>query len=226
MDGRPGATVRDVMTSPVTTITAGTRLKEAAMRLQSGGFSALPVVDDGGRVIGVLSEADLLVKVERPVPAPVGHPSHGQRERHARWTGTVASNLMSQPAVTVGPDAGLASAARLMLRHGLKRLPVVDDAGRPAGIVSRGDLLSVFLRGDEEVHRDVLERLEAELPAAALAPVTVAVDDGLVSLSGGEVEQDQARRMVRLAERTDGVVAVRSLLRTTSAAPERSGGGG
>src|SRR5215467_2694331 len=148
------AGVRDVMTSPATTIGADTRLKAAAALMREGGFSALPVVDPAGRVIGVLSEADLLVKVERPV-APARAPvSHGQRWLQARRTGTLACHLMSQPAVTVGPDASLAEAARLMHRHGLKRLPVVDGTGRLAGIVSRGDVLQVYLRADDEVRRE------------------------------------------------------------------------
>jgi CBS domain-containing protein len=138
------ATVKDVMTSPVTTISPDTGLKEAAARLRSGGFSALPVVDAHGRLMGVLSEADLLVKAERP--APHATRSCAGQEREAQWAGILACHLMSQPAVTVGADAPLAEAAHLMLRHGLKRLPVVDGAARPVGIVSRGDLLQVFLR--------------------------------------------------------------------------------
>ncbi len=219
-----GPTVQDVMTNPVTTITAATGLKEPATLLRSGGFSALPVVDPGGRVIGVVSETDLLVKVERLLPATRGERSYRQRERRTRWMATLACHLMSRPAVTVGPDAGLGEAARLMHHHGLKRLPVVDDEGRPIGIVSRGDLLKVFLRGDDEIHRDVLNRLQSELSAAELALVTLAVGDGVVSLHGGELEERQARRMMEIAERVEGVVAVRHhLLSSASAAPNPEG---
>ncbi|HXM56671.1 MAG TPA: CBS domain-containing protein [Candidatus Dormibacteraeota bacterium] len=198
---RPAAVVGDVMTSPVSTIGPHTVLKEAAARLQSGRCSALPVVDEGGRVVGVLSEADLLVKAERPSPvARAAAGSYADRLERRRWSGTVVSHLMSQPAVTVGPDTPLADAARLMHRHGLKRLPVVDAGGRPVGIVSRGDLLQVFLRGDEEIRRDVEE----------LVGSGVAVEDGVVTLLG--VADDAERRRVTTAvEEVDGVVAVRHL---------------
>jgi CBS domain-containing protein len=200
------ATVRNVMTSPVTTILPDTGLKEAAARLRSGGFSALPVVDAHGRLVGVLSEADLLVKAERPAPRATD--SYAGRERDAQWAGTLACHLMSRPAVTVGVDTPLAEAAHLMLRHGLKRLPVVDVAARPVGIVSRGDLLQVFLRSGDEVRRDVQARFEAE----GLSGVVASVEDGVVTLRG-TVEEAGARRAVQVAEAVDGVVAVRSLLR-------------
>jgi CBS domain-containing protein len=196
------AAVRDVMTSPVTTISPNAGLKEAAALLRSGGFSALPVVDARGELVGVLSEADLLVKAERPAPDATS--SRTGKERDARWTGTLACHLMSRPAVTVGPDAALAEAAHLMLRHGLQRLPVVDGAGRPVGVVSRGDLLKVFLRPDEEVRRDVRARLDAE----DLSEVGADVDDGVVTLRG-IIEEAAARRAAQVVEAVDGVVAVR-----------------
>jgi CBS domain-containing protein len=215
------ATVRDVMTTAVSTISPETRLKEAAAILRSGGFSALPVVDRGGRVIGVLSEADLLVKAERPAPAATQR-SYARREQEERWTGILACHLMSRPAVTVAPDAVLAEAAHLLHRHGLKRLPVVDDAGRPVGIVSRGDLLKVFLRSDEDVRRDVLERVRAEAASAGLPAVTVKVEDGVVTLRGVEVESGWGRRVTEIAEGADGVVAVRNLLNRVSEAPSEA----
>jgi CBS domain-containing protein len=217
-DRRNGATVRDVMTTAVSTISPETRLKEAAGRLRSGGFSALPVVDRGGRVVGILSEADLLVKAERPAPAPALR-SYARSEQRERWAGILACHLMSRPAMTVGPDAVLAEAAHLMHRHGIKRLPVVDSAGRPVGIVSRGDLLKVFLRGDEDMRRDVLEEVRSNPPTAGLPAVTVTVDDGVVTLRGVEADAGWGRRITEIAEGVDGVVAVRNLLCRASEAP-------
>jgi CBS domain-containing protein len=196
------ATVRDVMTSRVTTIAPETGVKEAAALLRAGGFTALPVVDRLGRVAGVLSEADLLVKAERSA-GPEADTCAG-RERGARWTGTLACHLMSRPAVTVSSDAPLAEAARLMLRHGLKRLPVVDGAEQPVGIVSRGDLLKVFLRSDEEVRRDVHARLAAD----GLAGAVERVEDGVVFLAAG-LDDAAASRATGLVEAVDGVVAAR-----------------
>ena len=181
------ATVADFMTTAVVTIGSDTGLKEAANRLRSGGFSALPVVDALGRVVGVLSEADVL----------------------ARGTGTLTCHRMSQPPVTARPDTPVAEAAHLMHRHGLKRLPVVDDAGRPVGIVSRADLLRVFLRSDEELGRDVRGRLRAE----GKPDVTFAVEDGVITLS---VAPDD-RRTIEAVEAVDGVVAVRGTLSRAAA---------
>jgi CBS domain-containing protein len=196
------ATVRDVMTSPATAITPHTGLKQAAAMLRAGGLSALPVVDLDGDLVGVLSEADLLVKAEGPAPRATG--SYAGREREARWSGTLACHLMSRPAVTVGVDDPLAAAARLMLQHGLKRLPVVDGADRPVGVVSRGDLLTVFLRTDEEVRSDVRARLGSE----GLPEIIVCVDDGVVTLRGIP-DEAAAPRATSVADGVDGVVAVR-----------------
>lgn len=182
-------TIQDVMTSPVVTISPDAELKDAAARLRAGGFSALPVVDSQGRLVGILSEADLLARAERPATSV--------------RSGTLAGQLMSRPVVTVSADASLTEAADLLLRYGLQRLPVVDGAGRLAGIASRGDLLKVFLRSDEEVARDVRERLRAE----GLPDLVTAVEDGVVTLSGGAGEEP-ARRVV---EAVAGVVAVRDV---------------
>lgn len=221
MSDRRAAVVGDVMTSPVTTISAETRLKAAATLMRAGGCSALPVVDPGGRVIGVLSEADLLVKVERPALPARAPVSHGQREWLTKRTGTLACHLMTRPAVTVGPDASLADAARLMHRHGLKRLPVVDGAGRPVGIVSRRDVLQVFLHDDGEIRSDVLDHLRSQVSGQELASLTLTVEDGVVSLDVGGLDEHRARRLIESAERVDGVVAVRHHVVSERAAPRR-----
>jgi CBS domain-containing protein len=196
------------MTSPVTTITSHTSLKQAAALLRAGGFTALPVVDVNGDLVGVLSEADLLVKAERPGDGATG--SYAGRQRDARWAGTLVCHLMSRPAVTVGVDAPLAEAAELMLRHGLKRLPVLDGAARPVGVVSRGDLLKVFLRSDEEVRRAV----RAGLGSEGLPDVIASVEDGVVTLCA--LDEAAARRATRVVEVVDGVVAVRRSERSSS----------
>jgi CBS domain-containing protein len=136
--------VADLMSSIVTMLTAGAGLKEAAALMRSTGLSALPVVDGEGRVAGVLSEADLLVKVERPAPAESSR-SFSEYRRRARWRGTLVGDLMSRPAVIARPDTTAPAAARTMLDYGLERLPVVDGAGRLVGSVGRRDLLAVFL---------------------------------------------------------------------------------
>jgi CBS domain-containing protein len=146
--------VATVMTADVVTVGPGAVYKEVAERLRDHRVSAVPVVDAERRVIGVVSEADLLLKEERPdrpLGGPLVHP-HGDA---ARAEARNAAALMTSPAVTVGPEATLTEAARLMHRRHVKRLPVVDADGRLVGIVSRADLLQVFLRGDDAIATEV-----------------------------------------------------------------------
>ena len=137
------ARVRDVMTAPIGAIGPETGLKECAARLLEAGSGLLPVVDAAGILIGVLSEADLLVKAERPPPAAEAG-SYTRRLERQRWSGTAACHLMSRPPVTVTPETGVADAAQLMRRYALARLPVVDGGGRPVGVVDRGQLLQAL----------------------------------------------------------------------------------
>lgn len=182
--------VSDLMTRVVTAVSPEMPLKEAAARLRAGGFSALPVVDRRGRLVGIVSEADLLGEAERPARRERPSPAHA-----------LVSRLMTLPVATADADASVAEAARSMLRYGVQRLPVVDRAGRPIGIVSRGDLLKVFLRPDEEIGRDVERCLRAEGAANAVAGVR----DGVVVLAG-----PPENRVRQAVEAVEGVVAVRS----------------
>ena len=146
--------VASVMTTDVVTIAPGSVYKEVVERLRERRVSAAPVVDAERHVIGVVSEADLLLKEERPDGAPGGpllHPHGDAAKAEARN----AAALMTAPAVTVTPQTTLTEAARLMHRRHVKRLPVVDDEGRLVGIVSRADLLHLFLRSDESIAREV-----------------------------------------------------------------------
>ena len=178
--------VQDLMTTQVVTVGPTTPFKEIVALLAEHRVSAVPVVDDDRRVLGIVSEADLILKEEYPEGPPRGRlfQGHRQREERAKAAGDTASELMTAPAVTVGPDASVAQAARLLHRHGIKRLPVVDPAGPLLGIVSRADLLKVFLRSDADIAREV--RQEVLLRAMWMDPERVAVDvrDGVVTLTG------------------------------------------
>ena len=205
-----GRRVRDVMTVKVVTVDEHAAFKEVARLLTERRVSALPVQDGQGRVVGVVSEADLILKEEFPEGPPGGRLLQGRRRREtrAKAAGGTAAELMTSPAVTIGPDAGLAEAARLLHHHGIKRLPVVDPAGPLLGIVSRADLLKVFLRADAEIAQEV--RQEVLMRAMWVNPdtVTVTVHDGIVTLSGQLERWSLIPITVSLVHGLDGVVDV------------------
>jgi CBS domain-containing protein len=205
-----GRRVRDVMTPEVVTVGEHAAFKEIAATVAEHRVSALPVLDDQGRVAGIVSEADLLLKEEFPEGPANRHLFRGRRRRmeRAKAAGATAAELMTAPAVTVGPDASVAEAARLLHRHRIKRLPVVDPAGPLLGIVSRADLLKVFLRGDAEIAREV--RQEVLLRAMWVDPdtVTVHVRDGVVTLTGQLERRSLIPIAVSLVHGLDGVVDV------------------
>jgi len=132
--------VRDIMTTDVVTVRPDTPHQTVAAMLRQHRVSGFPVTGDDGKVVGVMTETDLVALV-----AGRYHRGHRAAEQ------ATAGDLMSHPAVTVGPDDPVKTAARLMRKQRLQRLPVVDRDGRLAGIVSRSDVLSVFQRSDEIV---------------------------------------------------------------------------
>lgn len=177
--------VSDLMTTPVVRVGKDAGFKEIAKLLAEYDITAVPVVDDDDRPVGVVSEADLLRKeAGRLDPAgllPVLHPRPADRTKQEA---TTAEGLMNSPAITARPQWTVVEAAQVMDRYRVKRLPVVDEAERLVGVISRADLLRVFLRGDrairEEISRDVLIRTLGIAPDS----VTVHVVDGRVALSG------------------------------------------
>jgi CBS domain-containing protein len=202
--------VREVMTTEVATVGEGAPFKQIVRVLAKHRVSALPVLDADGRVVGVVSEADLLHKEEFPA-AP---PARGRRAprrppaARAKAAAATAGELMTAPAVTVGAEATVAEAARLLERHGIKRLPVVDDAGRLVGIASRADLLRVFLRADEDIRREVLEDVLLHTMWVDPDEFTVEVRDGVVTLAGPLDFRSLIPIAVRLVHGVDGVVDV------------------
>jgi CBS domain-containing protein len=172
--------------------------------------TAVPVVDSAGHVMGVVSEADLLHKVEFVGAGHERHLFEGRRRRAARdkATGETAAELMSSPAITVSPEAPLAEAARLMDGERVKRLPVVDEAGRMVGIVSRGDLVRVYLRPDGEIRAAVIDEVLRETMWIDPGRIEVGVVGGVVTLTGGLDSRSTAQIVARLTAAVPGVVGV------------------
>ncbi|MGW2248705.1 CBS domain-containing protein [Kitasatospora sp. NPDC001660] len=205
--------VNDVMTREVVTARPDTPFKEIAALFHRNDITAIPVIDDQGRPLGMVSEADLIRKAA-VLPDPEGrYPGRWlDPEDRARAEAETAGGLMTSPAVTARPGWSVAEAARAMGRHKVKRLPVVDEIGRLVGIVSRADLLQVFLRHDaairDEINHDVLGQ------ALWLAPgdVQVAVRDGVVTLKGRLPRRSLVPITERLCRAVDGVVAVHHTL--------------
>ena len=203
------ATVSDVMTRTVVVVNVSAPFKDVVRRMHEYRVSAVPVVDDDGRLTGIVSEADLILK-EDPELEDGAHLFEGRHRRHDREkaAGLVARELMTAPVVTVTPDASLGEAARLMHRRGVKRLPVVDDGGKILGILSRADLLKVFLREDVDIEHEVREDVVRRTLWIDPDTVTVSVRDGVVHLDGQLERRSLIPVLERLVTAVEGVVGV------------------
>ncbi|MFD1548040.1 CBS domain-containing protein [Nonomuraea guangzhouensis] len=208
-------TVENVMTTDVAAVNQNASFHTVAEMLIDRAVSGVPVLDDDNKVLGVISEADLLAKEEfkeryygddyrPPLRARLRHVAGSEGSGYRKSVGETAGQLMTSPAHTTAPDTPVVAAARQMDKYGVKRLPVVNAEGHLVGIVSRHDLIKVFVRLDIDIERQVREALRGELD--------VRVVDGVVTLFGTCDERSQTLTAVRAAESIDGVVAVRDEL--------------
>ena len=220
--------VKDVMTSDVVTVRPETALKDVAAVLTERRISGVPVVDDSGKVVGVVSEGDILFKERGPsqrtgVLAWFADPY--DVEEQLKLGARTASEAMTAPAKTIAPWRLVSSAAAEMLDEGVNRLPVVDEEGRLVGIVTRADLVRAFVRPDAEIEREIREKvLERALLLEAPETVTVVVDGGKVALDGFVELRTDAELLPALVARLPGVVEVESSVhwRTDNPNPPRS----
>ncbi|MFE6690970.1 CBS domain-containing protein [Streptomyces sp. NPDC057743] len=199
--------VSDVMTRPVAAVDRAAGFKEIVETLVRWRVTALPVLSAERRVVGVVSEADLLPKEGFREVDPDRLERLRALDDVRRAEAVTAGELMTSPAITVRGDATLAQAARTMARAAVKRLPVVDGNGVLVGIVSRADLLKVFLRTDDEIAAEVRQVL-AKLFAAPTKDLRVAVADGVVTLSGQFRDRSLVPVVARLVRGVEGVVDV------------------
>ncbi|GGU91661.1 hypothetical protein GCM10010211_68080 [Streptomyces albospinus] len=200
-------TVSDVMTQPVAAVDHEARFKKIVETLEQWKVSALPVLSGERRVIGVVSEADLLPKEGFREADPDRLERLRRSDDVRRAEAVTAGELMTSPAVTVRADATLAQAARTMARASVKRLPVVDGNGLLLGIVSRADLLKVFLRSDDDLAQEVREVI-GKLFTAPAKDLDVAVTDGVVTLRGRLHDRSLIPVVARLVRGIEGVVDV------------------
>ncbi|WP_215452783.1 CBS domain-containing protein [Streptomyces sp. ATCC 21386] len=196
-------TVSDVMTHTVVAVGREAPFKEIVQLFDQWKVSALPVLEGEGRVVGVVSEADLLHKEEFRDTDD----TRGEFADRLKAGAVTAGELMNAPAVSVHADATLAEAARIMARRKVKRLPVVDRVGMLQGVVSRGDLLKVFLRPDEEMAEEIRDSVLTSLPSTEA--ITVTVTEGVVTLGGSLPDRGLVPVLARAVRAVEGVVDIR-----------------
>ncbi|MCT7353873.1 CBS domain-containing protein [Streptomyces sp. 15-116A] len=211
--------VSDVMTQTVVAVGRDASFKEIVQTMERWKVSALPVLEGEGRVVGVVSEADLLPKEEFRDSVPNLYEQRQRLADLAKAGAVMAGELMSTPAITVHPGATLAQAARIMAVRRVKRLPVIDDEGMLRGIVSRSDLLKVFLRSDEDIEEEVRRTVVACLFPALSHTIHVDVHEGVVTLRGQIQDTSLVSVAARLVRAVEGVVDVESQLTGAPAAP-------
>ncbi|KUO17694.1 CBS domain-containing protein [Streptomyces dysideae] len=193
-------TVSDVMTQTVVAVGSEAPFKEIVELLDQWKVSAVPVLAGEGRVVGVVSEADLLPKEE------FRDTEEGGLAERVKASALTAGELMSTPAVTVHAYASIAEAARIMARRHVKQLPVVDEVGMLQGVVSRSDLLKVFLRPDAEIAEEIRHSVLNRLPVTTA--LTVEVREGVVTLGGPLPERGLVPVLARAVRAVEGVVDV------------------
>jgi CBS domain-containing protein len=216
--------IRHLMTTNVITVLPEAPLKEAARRMISAGVSGLPVTDESGALVGVITEADF-VKAESGRRAAT-------RARLLRWLTNqqempnerqTVDNVMTKDVITLPPDADHAEAARVMNKARIKRVLIVDESGKLCGLVSRSDILRAFARPDLEIIEEIRGRLLKEVLWINPIIVDVKCDDGNVSLRGHLETRNDAQLLLELTRGLDGVVSVKDQLTWQDEGPESRG---
>jgi CBS domain-containing protein len=205
--------VQEVMTVDVTAARPDMSLKDAAGRLATQRISGMPVVDEDGTVLGVISEADVVAKALGPSeqrPGPLARLLHREAIDERGLEAGVVREAMTAPAITIEGHRSVATAAQVMIEHDVNRLPVVRN-GRLAGIVTRADLVRAFSRSDDDLAREVRDvaTLQQELWHDH-EPLEIAVAQGEVTLSGSVRFADEADVLPKMVRTVPGVVSVRS----------------
>ncbi len=202
--------VLDLMTTEVATVTLGMSLKEAARTMTDIGVSGLPVLDENGQIVGIITEGDFLAReagrVEprrrRLLDALFDEPQIVEAE--------TVEQVMTPDPIVIYPEASLTEAARVMVNHGVKRLPVVDADGRLRGVISRADVVAAFTRPDDVIEDEIREDVIRRILFLEEEAVAVSVVDGVVTIAGTVPTKSDARLLEELTRRLDGVVRLDS----------------
>jgi CBS domain-containing protein len=200
-----------VMTGDVVRVVPTAPFKDVEALLSAHRISGLPVVDDDEKVIGVISETDLLLREaerDRALGKRRLRLTRNARRSAAKARARTAGQLMSAPAVTARADDSIAHAARTMAEHHVERLPVVDEEDRLVGIVTRRDLLQIFLRPDHDIRAEVIDEVLVRTLWLSPHHIGVSVTDGVVTLEGRLERSSEVAVTAHLAGQIDGVVAV------------------
>ncbi|RSN24181.1 hypothetical protein DMC63_06415 [Streptomyces sp. WAC 05977] len=203
------STVSEAMTTDPITVAPDTGYKQIAALMARQRISAVPVVDDSGAPIGVVSEADLLARFRDPRPAFFA--GHHAKDESRKAKALLARDLMTAPVVTIEAGASLAAAATLLAGKHVRRLFVVEDA-KLVGVVSRRDLLSSFRRPDEDIRGEIEHDILAGTLWVAPGQASVTVADGVVTLLGRLDNRGAVERAGALSSEIPGVVDVRNRL--------------
>lgn len=209
-------TVADVMTRNPVRARPAMPLKEIARAMSAHGVSALPVLDEEDRLIGVVSEADLVARQAHPAQTWKSRWLRGTK-RHASVE--TAASVMSRAPITISAGSTLTDAAKVISEHAVKRLLVVDPDGALVGVVSRQDLLKVFLRTDDDIREEIISEVFMRLMWADPERFDVTVREGVVTLDGDFDNETEVALAERLTRRVDGVIDVVNRLTASGPAP-------
>lgn len=200
-----------LMSGDVVCVTEGTPFKDVAALLARHGISGMPVVDDDDKVVGVVSATDLMTRQDERGGGESAHRrwwSPASRRPVAKAAATTAGQLMSTPPITVHAADSIALSARTMAERRVERLPVVDEEDRLVGIVTRRDLLGMFLRADEDIREEVVQEVLVRTLWLSPHTVDVRVADGVVHLEGGVEQSSEVAVAGSMTAQVDGVVGV------------------
>ncbi len=203
---------KEIMSAPVLTVAPGTPVRDAVQLMLGNHVSGLPVVDERGHLVGVITEADLLLKEVEPKPGTPVVEGPGPWlwfERlvgaHRKAEGRTVGEVMTHHVVTAEEETAVHELAARMVRHQINRLPIVR--GREVvGIVTRADILKIFLRGDEDLAAEVQRIVDDFI--RPLEEVRVAVKRGVLILRGRLASPARRSALLTLVEHIDGLIAI------------------